>query len=156
MELESAIKHCEETARKNERKAKYNRNHGGSFYLDEAKNCEKCAEEHHQLAEWLKELKKYRDYIPKIEKKYHDAITEFYNLKDEEWKDKSLPLTWDELQNYARKPVWVEEPNLFGKGWILISGFSKEIMWTTHVGGIAFFHVDEIGTGWNAYRKERE
>ena len=26
--------------------------------------CEKCAEEHHQLAEWLKELKMYREMIP--------------------------------------------------------------------------------------------
>ena len=39
MTLDKAIKHCEEVAKE---------------------KCDKCGEEHQQLAEWLKELKKYR------------------------------------------------------------------------------------------------
>ena len=47
MTLDEAIKHAEEVA--------------------EEKRCEKCGEEHRQLAEWLKELKQLR----KQEKKGH-------------------------------------------------------------------------------------
>lgn len=46
LDLESAIKHCEEVAEEQEKAAK---------------ECWKCAEEHRQLAEWLIELKKYRE-----------------------------------------------------------------------------------------------
>lgn len=48
--LEEAIKHCEEVA---EEHTKYN------FYGG-YESCDECAKEHRQLAEWLKELKKYR------------------------------------------------------------------------------------------------
>lgn len=40
MTLDEAIKHCEEIIQN---------------------NCDKCAEEHKQLVEWLKELKRYRE-----------------------------------------------------------------------------------------------
>lgn len=45
--LEEAIKHCEEVAER------------------EGKTCNgaECAEEHLQLAEWLKELRAYRDVV---------------------------------------------------------------------------------------------
>ena len=50
--------------------AKEQRSHIGTFYSkimgydDEyIKKCEVCAEEHEQLAEWLEELKAYRQYI---------------------------------------------------------------------------------------------
>lgn len=46
MTLDEAIVHCEEVARKN---------------LDKGDvKCEKCAEQHLQLAKWLKELKGYK------------------------------------------------------------------------------------------------
>ena len=44
MTLDEAIKHAEEVA--------------------EEKRCEKCGEEHRQLAEWLKELKQLREQEP--------------------------------------------------------------------------------------------
>ena len=54
MDLDEAIKHCDEVA-KRERK----------LYEEELtdclEGCIKCAEEHEQLAEWLKELKRYRE-----------------------------------------------------------------------------------------------
>jgi hypothetical protein len=59
MSLDEAIQHCLEVAEQKETKAKY------CFKTpwesdDIAKDCVKCAEEHRQLAEWLKELKAYR------------------------------------------------------------------------------------------------
>ena len=57
MTLEEAIKHCEEIA-----ELKYDE--GNEARLQEqdkyANECIDCAAEHRQLAEWLKELKKYR------------------------------------------------------------------------------------------------
>ena len=52
MTIDEAIKHCEEKAEQLEGYAEPYRSMG---------NCEKCAEEHRQLAEWLKELKAYRE-----------------------------------------------------------------------------------------------
>lgn len=71
MTLYEAIQHCEEVATKMECE---------SMCVEEAyqtakqADCEKCAEEHRQLAEWLKELKGYREAKAKIE---------------------SLPLVWE-------------------------------------------------------------
>ena len=47
MTLEEAIQHCNDMARLNEAE------------------CFECAEEHRQLAEWLTELKEYREQEPK-------------------------------------------------------------------------------------------
>lgn len=57
MTLDEAIKHAEEVAEINQAIA-YNTDDGN--WMDIAQ-CEKCAEEHRQLAEWLKELKKLRE-----------------------------------------------------------------------------------------------
>jgi hypothetical protein len=48
MTLEEAILHCEEVAKDN-------------FNRRDDKKCIKCGYEHMQLAEWLKELKTYRE-----------------------------------------------------------------------------------------------
>ena len=56
MTLDEAIKHAEEVAEQNEW---FEKN-----YL-ESIQCKECAEEHRQLAEWLKELKEYREQEPK-------------------------------------------------------------------------------------------
>ena len=63
MTLDEAIKHEEEAAEKNEKKAKNyprpdkNVRGSGRKYND----CIECASEHRQLAEWLKELKQLRE-----------------------------------------------------------------------------------------------
>ena len=54
LDLESAIKHCEEVAESCERGNPKKRSKS------------KCASEHRQLAEWLKELAKYREIFNKI------------------------------------------------------------------------------------------
>ena len=67
MTLEEAIKHCEEVAKENDDSAKEfyrisklethpDRKYAEGVYVE----CKKCADEHRQLAEWLKELKKLR------------------------------------------------------------------------------------------------
>ena len=60
--IDDAIKHCEEVAEAEERSAKLHQRPdrgvkgSGKRYL----SCIECAKEHRQLAEWLRELKKWR------------------------------------------------------------------------------------------------
>ena len=56
MTLDEAIKHAEEVMVENMEKTKC-RNASDPIAI----NCFECAEEHRQLAEWLKELKKYKE-----------------------------------------------------------------------------------------------
>ena len=64
MTLEETIKHYEEKAEAEERNAKLHQRPdrsvkgSGKRYL----SCLECAKEHRQLAEWLRELKKWRDF----------------------------------------------------------------------------------------------
>lgn len=73
MTLDEAIKHAEEVAEKNERRAESVRNRplsSADFYNEEV-FCTECAKEHRQLAWWLKELKRLREqtrWIPVSEK----------------------------------------------------------------------------------------
>ncbi len=57
--LEEAIAHAKEVAEKNYRGANFKSI--DSIDDDIKANCVKCAEEHEQLAEWLEELKLYKD-----------------------------------------------------------------------------------------------
>lgn len=57
--LEDAISHAKEVAEKNYRGADFESI--DSVDDDIKANCIKCAEEHEQLAEWLEELKSYKD-----------------------------------------------------------------------------------------------
>ena len=57
MTLDEAIKHARDKAEENRKGATYNFPTLSDYY----DMCLKCAEEHEQLAEWLEELKKYRD-----------------------------------------------------------------------------------------------
>ena len=75
MILDEAIKHCEEVAEENEKNAKCINN----IYK---KSCLECAAEHRQLAEWLRELKTYREILANadkiIESEYGCVIVEGY------------------------------------------------------------------------------
>ena len=56
-DLDEAIKHCEEVAEEKEEKAK----RIGELIHDEMYDyCRECAKDHRQLAEWLRELQRYR------------------------------------------------------------------------------------------------
>lgn len=53
--LEEAIKHCEEVAEENQAIVD-----ACDYYGDNMAKCEQCANEHRQLAKWLKELQELR------------------------------------------------------------------------------------------------
>jgi hypothetical protein len=62
MTLEEAILHAEEVAEENEKTILYYTIQGDKEWLDECeKDCIECANEHRQLAEWLRELKAYKE-----------------------------------------------------------------------------------------------
>ena len=68
MTLDEAIKHAEEVAESQEYEGK-KLEESGEKYHDEYENycasqCFECADEHRQLAEWLKELKVYKEQKP--------------------------------------------------------------------------------------------
>jgi hypothetical protein len=58
--LEEEIKHCEEVAESYEQQVKDETWVKGSF---SELRCIECASEHRQLAEWLRELKMYREIL---------------------------------------------------------------------------------------------
>lgn len=58
--IEEAIKHAKEVAEMNYNDAeKFDSNDSAENYMKA--NCMKCAEQHEKLAEWLEELKSYKD-----------------------------------------------------------------------------------------------
>ena len=59
MTLDEAIKHCEEVAEEKDKSVELYKAVKATEGL--ITKCEDCAKEHRQLAEWLKELKAYRD-----------------------------------------------------------------------------------------------
>ncbi len=71
MTLEEAIKHCEEVAETNERICATELSVGLPDIYNHKDEAKKCADEHKQLAEWLKELKQLREqtrWIPVSER----------------------------------------------------------------------------------------
>lgn len=56
LDLESAIKHAEEVAWENEQQ--YNKDPIQLGYIEKFYDCQKCANDHRQLAEWLKDYKR--------------------------------------------------------------------------------------------------
>lgn len=60
MVLDEAIKQCEKVAEKNEQWLYDAIARGSNPIQAEVANCGQCAEEHRQIAEWLKELKETR------------------------------------------------------------------------------------------------
>ena len=57
--IDKAIAHAKEVARENKYRAEHKLFHRND--KDEISACLQCAEEHEQLAEWLKELQHYKD-----------------------------------------------------------------------------------------------
>ena len=65
--IEEAIKHCEEVAEREQQKGYY-ANTEANQSTEYGTKCYECAKEHRQLAEWLRELKKYRAIFEKVGK----------------------------------------------------------------------------------------
>lgn len=72
MTIDEAIKHCEEVA---EEKKKEACNLYDVKNYEESKDCIWCAEEHRQLAEWLRELKYYKNRQDLIDKSWQELIS---------------------------------------------------------------------------------
>ena len=80
--IDEAIKHCEEVAEENEKQAKLWED-GANYFNGEQIRYSRClsrASEHRQLAEWLKELKELRKFIPN---RVHPSCAECIYLKEE-------------------------------------------------------------------------
>ena len=71
MTIDEAIQHCEKVAIS---KTKQVENGDWEKGSSTERDCIACASEHRQLAEWLKELKAYREIID-YTKKHQDNIT---------------------------------------------------------------------------------
>jgi protein-arginine kinase activator protein McsA len=87
MTLEEAINHCEEKTKElREQPLKEKMN------IEDIAVCEECAEEHEQLAEWLKELKKYREWLksfnPDSATGCFTAVRELRSMVTQEGSDK--------------------------------------------------------------------
>ena len=64
MTIDEAIKHAEEVAEEKDMQVGFDTDYPCYQMSDAERNqCKKCAEEHRQLAEWLKELKQLRKQI---------------------------------------------------------------------------------------------
>jgi hypothetical protein len=61
MTLEEAILHAEEVAEENEKECKLWEGGVTEAFKQKEEKLRKCASEHRQLAEWLRELKDYKD-----------------------------------------------------------------------------------------------
>lgn len=70
MTLDEAIKHAIEVAEKHEKRLKVyeNLDEDRPLFSEEETECRLCAEEHRQLATWLKELKQLREQMSYSEK----------------------------------------------------------------------------------------
>lgn len=73
MTIDEAIKHCVEVMMENLEKTK-DRNASDPIAI----NCFECADEHRQLAEWLKELKAHREAWEKVKSEV-DQHTEIHS-----------------------------------------------------------------------------
>jgi len=79
MTIDEAIKHAEEVAEEQIESAKIWERYPESKYEHHLarkayNSCKECAEEHRQLAEWLKELKMYREIIPSASEVFLNKI----------------------------------------------------------------------------------
>ena len=95
MTLDEAITHAREVA---------------SRKFDDRVHCIRCAEEHEQLAEWLEELKQYkeigtveecRNSVLDIPKAYDKAIDDFVKFASD------MPTV--EEEDGEMRPMWLEE-----------------------------------------------
>lgn len=93
MTLDEAIKHAEEVADGHDRIKQIK-----AVTLEECK----CADEHRQLAEWLKELKQLREQKPKSEWEQDHEILKAYS----DGADNALSKIRDEVEEYkSRQPI---------------------------------------------------
>ena len=97
MTLDEAIKHCEEVAEAND-KGLYDAIAlgGAKFTQKEIDDCQQCAADHRQLAEWLTELKECREADVKPVKRGHwEEIEEYGGWGDTYFRCSICGDEWD-------------------------------------------------------------
>jgi hypothetical protein len=111
----------------------------------------------------LEDIKYCLESIPVTEDLYHDAIKELSEYITQKWKDKSLPLTWEELQQMNGKPVWltVNQKPIKHNGWAIckiVSDYTVEFVvlptkdeFFTKFSLIKSYYYNT----WEAYKEER-
>ena len=105
----------------------------------------------------------YLKTIETTENLYHDAVNKLSKWEDEDWKDRYLPLTWDELKQMEGKPVWIEYADDEEQtGWALIVKnperplFGKPKLFTfVRDEGKFYLTISGYDKRWRAYRKEK-
>lgn len=104
MTLDEAIKHCEEVAHEQDMKSEFETdNQTYTMSEVEREKCKECAKEHRQLAEWLRELKAYREAEKEIEQ-------ELVNWDDiDNGKCRGLFLATSIIQHYKDEEVKANE-----------------------------------------------
>ena len=101
----------------------------------------------------------YLKTIETMENLYHDAVNKLSKWEDEDWKDRCLPLTWDELKQMEGKPVWIEHPETKIGRWIVIAkitGRNEDLACMNATDAWGSYWKKYQGLEWQAYRKERE
>lgn len=101
MTLEEAIQHCEEVAEENEKKLKSWGRH--CLAKIEEQTCLECAEEHRQLAEWLRELKAYKEL---------DTYNRSSKCSECEFEDSAYycdDCIWNYVNKFEQRQVKVDE-----------------------------------------------
>ena len=107
MTIDESIAHAKEKAKK--KMAEYE-NHYDKDAHYHPRQCKRCAEEYEQLAEWLEELKSYREIrtveecrnsISDIEMAYNKGIDDFANFAS------TLPTV--EEKDGTIRPMWLKE-----------------------------------------------
>lgn len=105
MTIDEAIKHAEEVAIEQDKLCKryddasgYTRSHNEEIRTSDAKKCEKCASEHRQLAEWLKDYKRLKEQESVLDKiraeieNLEEGISSYHNDRPWIYKDEVLQI----------------------------------------------------------------
>ena len=94
LDIDTAIKHCLEVAEQNETQAeKIGRQFIGSAMDKRATDCQECAANYRQLAEWLKELLQRRERCAQYEVEQisnleqYDMLSREYEILNERYKE---------------------------------------------------------------------
>ena len=105
LSIDEAIEHAREVAEIQRNNDKLNKTLGKSspYYNTD---CIKCAEEHEQLADWLEELKEYKENQHRslrhmYEKGYNKALDDFVKFAN------TMPTV--EAEDGEVRPMWLEE-----------------------------------------------
>lgn len=112
---------------------------------------------------FLENVLYYLNTIETTENLYHNAVNELNKWIENDWKDRCLPLTWDELKQMDMQPVWYESLYWGIKTWaiVLVQKESIYLDWYHRCqdgeiikGDRCEIHKDQQGERWQAYRKK--